>query len=770
MTSTQAIQEVIKHATRIKIASGESLFFTSVEKGALLQHEVQAKLGSLQVVLQHVFSAISTKEPILHPFYPAGIYSNACFTHEARSNVDKTVRAAEKALRQLEKRLDKPENDKWSFLPWVSDRRPLEEEMQRLTLLEEAFKSILRENLKIIEDRLSVVEEQQRDYILQVIKFVWEVPELEPPVLTEETCQGAMRRFMSSSEYQSWSKGREPRLLWCYGGTGKTVISMEVIRELTERTQTDSHQYRLVLSYFRKSSPEWRQSTDDIIRHFARQLLLNKSLTSSQLSALGVISRQCPRRLPYEELLPVLIRICDPSTTFVVVDGPEGARDMPVLMAALGQLADAGWHILTVSGHRWPSTPPPDNLSDRQIMVCPSIDDIRTYVVHRLSLGNCRYDVDPTDPVIIEIAHAKALNFTLARLATSSLLESADRGGTESQEPHNLKLQWESMILQRAFGKLCAAFFDNRLWMLLPGREAVFRFIAYIAHAARPLRVQELRHALAFNVTRKAVIEYRLFCLEDMLWHCQGVVVHDREYDTLGLFHESAYAFFQSYSKTAHAHEDIAKTSMSYLLSASPSSPCDRGQLQDLHDKAPFLSYAARYWGWHAQKAEENILEEVKAFVLDQGSLFPGLQILKSGQWINPRYRSDDTLNPLHQVTGQKPVHIAAYWGLDLTLRALLLLKEVDAQAKDSDGWTPLHHLTAAVDAKDSGGVTPLELAEFHGHTEVAAMLKKHSAEPQDSVKNLSRENLKTAWLARHTIPDDLQGRAGRVTECVSGV
>ena len=73
-----------------------------------------------------------------------------------------------------------------------------------------------------------------------------------------------------------------------------------------------------------------------------------------------------------------------------------------------------------------------------------------------------------------------------------------------------------------------------------------------------------------------------------------------------------------------------------------------------------------------------------------------------------------------------------------------------DVNAKDDNGWTPLHFAVyyghkeivellitkgAEVNAKDNNGWTPLHLAVDGGHTETADLLRKHRGKTGEELK-----------------------------------
>ena len=70
-----------------------------------------------------------------------------------------------------------------------------------------------------------------------------------------------------------------------------------------------------------------------------------------------------------------------------------------------------------------------------------------------------------------------------------------------------------------------------------------------------------------------------------------------------------------------------------------------------------------------------------------------------------------------------------------------------NVNAKDEDGWTPLHFAAtkeiaelliaegADVDAREKGGGTPLDKAILLGQTEIADLLRKHGGKTGEELK-----------------------------------
>jgi len=96
---------------------------------------------------------------------------------------------------------------------------------------------------------------------------------------------------------------------------------------------------------------------------------------------------------------------------------------------------------------------------------------------------------------------------------------------------------------------------------------------------------------------------------------------------------------------------------------------------------------------------------------------------------------------------GMNPLHAAAYSGNFEVIRILIEYDPADINARDKDGWTPLHVASggryfkdgsalrlllehgADINAQSQAGKTPLHVASFSGALEVVRMLLEHGAD-----------------------------------------
>ena len=125
--------------------------------------------------------------------------------------------------------------------------------------------------------------------------------------------------------------------------------------------------------------------------------------------------------------------------------------------------------------------------------------------------------------------------------------------------------------------------------------------LMWISHAERPLRADELCHALAVQLGSTDFDVGNIPSMSTLVSCCQGLITVDKEASTVRLIHFTLQEYLSSrpdiFSKP---HSAMAEICLTYLnspqikaLSAAPS--------PDIQN-APFLEYFSVYWGVHAKR------------------------------------------------------------------------------------------------------------------------------------------------------------------------
>jgi len=204
--------------------------------------------------------------------------------------------------------------------------------------------------------------------------------------------------------------------------------------------------------------------------------------------------------------------------------------------------------------------------------------------------------------------------------------------------------------------------------------------LMWVSHAERPLKIEELRHALAVEMGATDLDPENIRSQDTVLGSCLGLVIVDQETFIVRLIHYTLQEYLSRPGVLPDAHRVLAQSCLAYLNYDQV-----RGLQADIPPNLadmPFLEYSSFYWGMHA------------VIQLSDQARTLALQLLN-------RYETHISATLVfHQITGIifnplsfprfTGLHYASYFGIDEVLAALIDMKDRDINQGDWDGFTPL--------------------------------------------------------------------------------
>jgi len=287
------------------------------------------------------------------------------------------------------------------------------------------------------------------------------------------------------------------------------------------------------------------------------------------------------------------------------------------------------------------------------------------------------------------------------------------------------------------------------------------RVLMWLHFAYRPLKLEELQHALAVEKSHTEFDMENIPPRKALLDSCLGMVIVDEETLTIRFVHYTLEEYFRKYTKTEFPNGcyDIAETCLTYLNFGELRPHCTN--LDTLRKKIStyvFLNYAACYWGTYVKQQCSDGLRKLAAMILDHESKRPPCAIqalyLEVGRWWKQCIAQ-----------GFSGIHVAAYFGLSEDMTYVCNI-ERDIQLKDEFHRTPLswaaengHEAVVRLlvergdvdnNAKDSYGQTPLSYAAGNGHEAVVRLLVERDDADINAKDNYGRTPLLLAAQDGH--------------------
>ena len=312
--------------------------------------------------------------------------------------------------------------------------------------------------------------------------------------------------------------------------------------------------------------------------------------------------------------------------------------------------------------------------------------------------------------------------------------------------------------------------------------------LMWISHAERPLKPDELCHALAVEIGSPNFNSDNIPSIGTLLSCCQGLVVVDKKASVVRLIHLTLQEYLRAHPKLfGTTHSIMAETCLSYLnshqvkaLSTIPS--------PDLRD-TPFLEYSSVYWGAHARRDLSDRAKSLALKLLDDSNNQIHTKFLLEAQGYYAHFAF--FFNPKLRLFGG--LHYASIFGIVEIVVGLVEMEGCDINQKDFIGNTPLTWATCNghegvveillgrdninLNKQGIGSQTPLYCAVRNGHDEVVKMLlQRDDVNPDEPNKDNQtplccaaqdgREGVVKMLLGRGDVNPNKPGSHGRTPLC----
>jgi len=231
--------------------------------------------------------------------------------------------------------------------------------------------------------------------------------------------------------------------------------------------------------------------------------------------------------------------------------------------------------------------------------------------------------------------------------------------------------------------------------------------LMWISRCERPLRSQELCHALGVELGAEGFSIQNVPSMRTVLGYTLGLAIIDEQASTPRLLHFTLQEYLDQHPTLfATAHSMMAEICLTYLncrsIRALPSG------LYNVVKTSPFLEYATCFWASHAAR---GVTEPVKSLAL---RLLDGYERHASATIFSRRKIREGWREDIQRISG---LHCIVFWGIAEIARTMLERKGRQVNERDSKSRTPLMW---AVEYKKRGMVELLlEQEDIEPDTEI---------------------------------------------------
>jgi len=311
-------------------------------------------------------------------------------------------------------------------------------------------------------------------------------------------------------------------------------------------------------------------------------------------------------------------------------------------------------------------------------------------------------------------------------LLVSLQMEAILKGSTVSQRRERLIGMANELELEDAYGEAIKRIKAEGGDKSRLGIEALM----WITYAERPLRADELCHALAVEHGSSDFNADSVPSMDEVVGCCQGLITVDKEASCVRLIHSTLQEYLSNLPDIFGTPQlAIGESCLTYLNSRHVKALSTDSSTRA--KEIPFLEYCSLNWGIHAKR---KLSERSRSLALQMFEEYDGHI---SGKLLlgQPRYRS------VYPGTGSQfnGLDCASYFGIVELVTALIEMSSFDTNKRRFGGYTPLiwaaqngheeavklllERGRADPDKRDEKNETPISHAARNGHAGVVQIL-----------------------------------------------
>ncbi|RPA93313.1 ankyrin [Choiromyces venosus 120613-1] len=493
--------------------------------------------------------------------------------------------------------------------------------------------------------------------------------------------------LLEDEKFSTWHTSEDQaakRVILCYGGlgVGKTYMSSLVIDKLWRNIDGGNVAVAYVYCDFSAGNA---QTTSKVLGSVLRQVVgalpripreMQKAFQNAKKQVDG-----CGLLLP--EVLEMLIKsLSSLKQGFICIDGLDEfpSKNRPKLWDSLHRvIRECPNTRLFLTGrphiHREVETCFQQYVD--MLSVSTDSDDIGRYIVKRLEEDT---DPDAMDEnlrvdILRVIQRESSATFLLACLNMDTILAEPTiykrRQALQKMANHpGLEGAYNSTLdrIRQQSGGKCKLGIEALMW---------------ISRSRRPLKKEELCHALGVESGAEDLIIDNVPSIEIVLSCTLGLIVIDEKAGTVHLLHKTLQEYLDKYSiPLATAHSMMAEICLTYLnyRSVRALSPRPGHALSKILRAMPFLDYATCCWGaYAATKITESVKTLALRFLGEHEKHISALILWQT-------FRGPDDFSQNEIMSG---LHCIAFWGITEIADAMLE-SGCDVNGSDCQGSSPL--------------------------------------------------------------------------------